>query len=244
MNSNQSISICSQVKNRFYQFKETFYENLDTINRYPNATWTIVDIGSNDGIEDFFAQFLSSYSQNNINYYRIIEDLPYSIPIAKNFSLRLSNGYFLFNLDIDNYIDDVIDNILSLDSIIGMRCLTIQKGVYGRLGCHSNQIKSVGGYDESFLPAGGHENDLISRLNLIGYEFKNIECKKKPIPNSKEETIKNFIDNHLCWEEMNKANSYKTKNNRYNKIINPNIKFTRASFIHNFKNKIQLSDEY
>jgi hypothetical protein len=227
-----------------YQFKETFYENLDTINKYPNVAWTIVDIDSNDGIEDFFAQFLSSYNQNNINYYRIIEDFPYSIPIAKNFSLRLSNGYFLFNLDIDNYLDDIIDIILSLNDTVGIRCNTMHKGVYGRLGCHSDSLKTVGGYDESFLPAGGHENDLIKRLSNIGYGLNHIECKKMPIPNSKEETVKNFIGNHLSWKEMNKVNFYKTKHNLYNKIINPNIKFTRASFIHNFKNKIELSNSY
>lgn len=244
MNNNPSISICSQIKNRFYQFKETFYENLDTINRYPNTTWTIVDIASNDGIENFFNTFLSSYNSYNINYFRIIEDIPYSIPIAKNFSLRLSNGYFLFNLDIDNYIDDAIDNILSLNNIMGIRCLTTNKGVYGRLGCHSSKIKSVGGYDESFLPAGGHENDLISRLNLTGYEFKNIECKKYPIQNSKQETIKNFTNIGLTWEQMNTINHNKKIHNINNKIIYPNIKFTKASFIHNFKNKIQLSDEY
>jgi hypothetical protein len=240
MNSNQSIVICSQVKNRFYQFKETFYENLNTINRYPNVTWTIVDIGSNDGIEEFFAQFLSSYNKNNMNYYRVIEDLPYSIPIAKNFSLRLSNGYFLFNLDIDNYLDDIIDIILSLDNTVGIRCNTIKQGVYGRIGCHSDRLKIIGGYDESFLPAGGHENDLIRRLYNIGYGLNHIECKKMPIQNSKEETVKNFIDNHLSWQEMNKINFYKTQNNSNNKIINPNNNFTKASFIHNFKNKIEL----
>jgi hypothetical protein len=244
MNSNQSINICSQVKNRFYQFKETFYENLDTINRYANVTWTIVDMDSNDGMKNFFSQFLSSYNQNNINYYRIIEDLPYSIPIAKNFSLRLSNGYFLFNLDIDNYLDDIIDTILLLDDMTGIRCTTKLKGVYGRLGCLSDKLKTIGGYDESFLPAGGHENDLINRLSNIGYNLKHIECKKLPIQNSKEETIKNFVKNNFTWEEMNNINSYKTQNNKHNKIINPNKNFTKACFIHNFQNKIQLSDEY
>jgi hypothetical protein len=240
------IGICTQIKNRLYQFKDTFYENIDTISKYDNINWTIVDIHSNDGIDNFLQNFLSSYQNNHIHYYKLIDTIDYSIPIAKNFSLRLSSNYdFLFNLDADNYIDNAIDNIIGLDNnFFGIKCSTKKVGVYGRLGIHSHALKIVGGYDETFLPAAGHENDLMSRLNLIGYNLKDYTCHKLPIQNSKYDTIKHTNHNNLTWQEMNKINFYKRKNNSYNKIINPNVKFTRASFIHNFKNKIELSNNY
>lgn len=239
-----TISICSQIKNRLYQFKQTFNHNLIEINKYNNVDWIIVDIQSDDGLDSFLKDFLSKYNKNNIHYYKILDDIPYSIPIAKNFSTRLSNSDFLFNLDIDNYIDNIIDNILFLKNNTGIKCNTIRKGVYGRIGCHSEYMKTIGGYDESFLPAAGHENDLINRLTNIGYDLQHIECQKLPIQNSKEETIKNFAKNNYTWEAMNKINSDKAQNNLANKIIYPNIKFTEAGFVHNFKNKIQLSNSY
>jgi hypothetical protein len=240
------ISICSQIKNRLYQFKDTFYENIETINKYKNISWTIVNINSDDGLDEFLYSFLKSYDKQNINYYKAMDLIDYSIPIAKNFSLRLSsNNDFLFNLDSDNYIDDAIDNILNINDLYqGVRCTTIRLGVYGRLGVHTKALKITGGYDETFLPAAGHENDLINRLNMIGYSLKHFDCKKLPIQNSKLDTIKYTKYNNISWETMNRINKEKTTYNKNNNIIYPNKIFTKASFIHNFDKIIELSYEY
>jgi hypothetical protein len=237
-----NITICTQIKNRFYQFEQTFNHNISIINKYDNVNWTIVDIQSNDGLENFFEQFLKSYDHNNINYYKIINNIDYSIPISKNFSLRLSTGHFLFNLDADNYLDGCVDKILSLDDNTGIQCSVFKKGIYGRIGAHSDKLKIVGGYDESFLPAGSHDIDLINRLTLIGYHCRHFKCQKLPVPNSKQDTIINFSNNTLSWDEMNNINKKKREINKKNKNIYPNKIFTNASFIHNFKNIIKLSD--
>ena len=80
-----NITICTQIKNRFYQFEQTFNHNISIINKYDNVNWTIVDIQSNDGLENFFEQFLKSYDHNNINYYKIINNvLPFAFEMIYN----------------------------------------------------------------------------------------------------------------------------------------------------------------
>jgi hypothetical protein len=243
----KKITICSQIKNRLHQFKDTFCENVETINKYDyDINWTIVDINSDDGLDSFLYDFLQKYNKTNINYYKLIDNIDYSIPIAKNFALRLSfNSNFLFNLDVDNYIDNAIDNILEIkENYHGMKCSTTRLGVYGRLGVHEKALKITGGYDETFLPAAGHENDLIYRLNMIGYSLQHYDCHKLPIQNSKVDTIKNTRHNNMSWEMMNKINQNKIIYNINNKIVSPNKTFTRASFIHNFIKKVELTNEY
>ena len=52
------ISYCSQIKNRFYQFKQTFYHNLEIIKNNKNTEWIIVDCDSSDDMSDFMNSLL------------------------------------------------------------------------------------------------------------------------------------------------------------------------------------------
>lgn len=230
------ISFCTQIKNRLYQFKQVFFDNLQEINNNPNTEWIIVDINSTDKLNDF----IKPYINNQIRYYQSMEQLSYSIPIAKNFSVRLSSGDYVFNLDADNYIDNVYNDII-YNQYIPIRCNEIQKGVFGRIGCLKTIFQQVGGYDESFYQAAYHENDLLNRCLMLGYDFKNIICKKYPIENSKLNTIKN-MNTSLTWLEMLQKNTDKAQHNQINQIINPNQYFTQCRFLFNFTDIIKLTN--
>lgn len=232
------ISICTQIKNRLHQFQDTFYKNLETINKYDNIEWVIVDINSTDTLKQFIKYNISP----KINYFECIDTINYSIPIAKNFAYRLTCGQYIFNLDADNFLGSVIDKIIELN-YSPIYCNKFGTGVYGRIGCNRDIIKMVGGYDESFLPAGHHEQDFMSRCNLINVYFTHVDADDLPLQNTKQDTIAN-IDTNISWYTMNDANKSKTKNNFENKIINPNIYFTKCNFIHNFNCLTKLEETF
>lgn len=233
------ISFCTQIKNRFHQFEQVFFDNLQNINmsKY-NIEWIIVDMNSDDGLNNFIKPYISQ----NISYYRPLEDIKYSIPIAKNFASRLSSGDYVFNLDADNYINNIDKDIVN-HNYIPIYCNKFLVGVFGRIGCKKDLFKAVGGYDESFYPAGYHENDFFNRCKLLGHNFKHIECDRLPLQNTKEETTKN-TNLMLSWQAMQNLNKAKGKFNQQNKIINPNLSFTECTFICNFNNTIQLGKNF
>jgi hypothetical protein len=154
----------------------------------------------------------------------------------------LSSGDYVFNLDIDNFICNAIDKIreMNYDSV---RCEIIRKGTFGRIGCAKTIFKSAGGYDESFLPAGHHEQDFLARCGALGFSFRHLEPKTMPIPNEKEDTVKN-MNLGISWEEMNKENQRKKRMNAIAKITNPNKRHRPGKFVRNFSEIIEMGEEF
>lgn len=233
------ISYCSQVKNRLHQFKQTFKTNFEHIKSNKNTEWIIVDCDSSD---DLYNYIKNIGHMDRVHYYRTLDYNTYSIPVAKNFSIRLSSGDYVFNLDIDNYIGEATNQIMSVGCDTGICCKVFKKGVYGRIGCSREVFNLVGGNDEYFLPAGKHDTDFMARCNLINYKFQHMLCDVKPILNSKADTIVNMNSN-LDWKEMNVLNGEKMKYNIQNNIFCPNQKFTSCELEYNFEKIITLSEE-
>jgi glycosyltransferase involved in cell wall biosynthesis len=236
------ISYCSQIKNRFHQFSQTFSHNLDKIQRHQNTEWVIVDCGSDDGVQEFMREFTASGVEPRIHYYSTVNYDSYSIPIAKNFSARLSSGDYIFNLDVDNFISDATETIMEKGEDVGIYCNVFKLGVYGRLGCSRRIFGKVGGYNESFFPAGKHETDLRLRCSdLLGCRFEDVPCKVPAILNSKEDTIKH-TKSSMSWKTMNFINECKMKMSLAEKDYHPNRKFTGCEFIKDFGEKTFLEE--
>ena len=232
------ISVCSQIKNRLYQFSKTFLKNAETLEKYQDVEWVIVDCGSTDGLSEYIGEYLEKYSF--IKYYQAI-NFKYSIPIAKNFSVRFSTGDYVFNLDCDNYLDDIIDEIDSTDQ--GIHCHEYLKGTHGIIGMSKEIFLKIGGYDENFYPAGVHDNDIMLRANYLNYKFKSIPSITSPVSNTKVDTVKYFND--IDWETMVKYNEIIMRYNEKKKILNPNNDiFTPCSFIYNLKDAIEKTNEF
>jgi predicted glycosyltransferase involved in capsule biosynthesis len=232
------ISYCSQVKNRFYQFQQTFKNNLEHLISNKDTEWIIVDCDSTDGL---YEHIRALGPIDRFYYYKALNFYSYSIPIAKNFSARLCSGDYIFNLDIDNYIGDSTSQIKQA-KFGGICCNVFKKGIYGRIGCSREIFYKVGGYDESFLPAGKHDTDFMERCKSLNYTFKHVICRDNPILNSKLETTIN-MDTTLDWKSMNLSNGEKMKYNLDNKIFCPNVKFTSCEFEYNFNQTIKLSED-
>lgn len=232
------ISICSQIKNRLYQFSKTFLKNIEPLEKHQDVEWIIVDCGSSDRLCDYVEEYLGKY--NFIKYYQAL-NFKYSIPIAKNFAARLSTGDYVFNLDCDNYLDNIIDEIKSTDQ--GVYCNEYLKGTHGRIGMSKEMFIKLGGYDENLYPAGIHDNDIMLRAKYLDYKFKNIPNITPSIPNTKKDTIKDFGE--MDWETMIKYNEVIMKYNEKKKIINSNNGiFTACSFVLNLKEAVEKTNEF
>lgn len=234
-----TISYYSQVKNRLHQFKQTAKINLEHIKNNPETEWIIVDCNSKDG---FYEYMYDLGSIDRVHYYKTLNYDRYSIPVAKNFAARLSSGRYIFNLDIDNYIGNASHQITDLGLNMGVCCNVFKKGIYGRIGCSKKIFNKVGGYDESFLPAGKHDMDFMARCEILDYKFKHIKCSIPPVLNSKIDTVINS-NSEIDWDTMNFLNGKKMNYNITNGIYSPNKKFTSCTFEYNFTKKITLSEE-
>lgn len=232
------ISICSQVKNRRHQLEKTIKMNAKYLEKTPEMEWVIVDMGSKDGVDELVKDNMCE----RLHYYRLIGEAPYSIPISKNFAARLSSGDYVFNLDIDNFICDIGDQIKRV-GYEGVFCEMWFLGVFGRIGCRKDMFKKVGGYDESFLPAGHHEIDFMNRCRLAGCNFQHIRPGLLAIKNDKEETTRN-MQVQMSWSEMNEENERKTRRNAEEGVINPNNKHAKGTFLYNFEKIVELGEEF
>ena len=234
------ISICSQIKNRLYQFSKTFPKNIETLKNSRDIEWIIVDCESSDGLDQYLKEYLIQY--DFLKYYRTINyNEDYSIPVAKNFAARLSSGDYLFNLDTDNFLDNIIDEIRSTDK--GVHCSEYLKGTHGRIGMSREVFVKLGGYDENFYPAGVHDNDIMLRAKYLDYSFKDVPNITPAIYNNKDDTVKNF--NKLNWEKMREYNEIIMLYNEKKKVLNPNLNNHKScSFELNFKENIEKTNEF
>jgi predicted glycosyltransferase involved in capsule biosynthesis len=234
------ISICTQIKNRLVQFEQTFIKNLEIIEKNTDIEWVIVDYNSTDGLSKYIKNYVEKF--NFIKYYAAVECVQkYSIPVAKNFAARLSSGEFLFNLDCDNFLDNIIEEIRATDQ--GVFCHEYQKGTYGRIGLHKNIFVKIGGYDENFYPAAVHDNDLILRAKYLNYNFKNVPSISDAISNDKFDTVR-YLEN-ISYEKMKEYNEIIMKYNEKKKILNPNNDiFTPCYFVLNFKHYVKKTNRF
>jgi hypothetical protein len=223
------ISFYSQVKNRYSQLEQTIHYNLEQISKNKNTEWVIVDAGSNDGCVGLIKDNL--LGKERTSFYQALDFYDYSQPIFKNFAARLTSGDYIFNLDIDNFID--MKSIKDLSK--GTICSTQERrGCHGRIGCSREIFQKVGGYNESLHPAGCQDLDLISRCQMIGYEFIEHIPSIMPIQNTKEETIKNINNPYgLTWDQINELNKEIMNKNIREKNFCPNKKFSPCKFLYN-----------
>lgn len=57
MNPLQTISFCITCRNRLWQLRQSLPDNLPAISTHPNIELTLVDFGSNDGLDEWVWQY-------------------------------------------------------------------------------------------------------------------------------------------------------------------------------------------
>jgi hypothetical protein len=132
---------------------------------------------------------------SRVVYVRERSGRSWHISIAKNVAHRVAKGAILVNLDCDNYVSDAIE-VIRRYFRTGCRLLHLWSGVhgdgtYGRIALLKSLFRQLGGYDESFLPMGYQDTDLLHRAVAIGVPLIHYRSPREvALKNSKAESIR------------------------------------------------------
>jgi len=159
---------------RLFQLEQTLPANLIRTAGFDDVEFAILNYNSPDGLHMWMQAHMMKYIRSGrIRYALNPEPTQFHSSKAKNQAHRLATGDILINLDSDNFIGDSYELIAETFHQSKAVCLQMyggscRDGTFGRIGIHSDYFYALGGYDESFLPMGGQDVDLIHRAKAFG----------------------------------------------------------------------------
>lgn len=220
-----SISFCISHKSRLHQLKQTLPVNLKHL---PNDCEVV--ISNLDGTKQLLEWAASSLQEfilsDQLKIFDVSNISVWSSPIAKNIAHRIAGGQYLFNLDADNFVDPKDIQLIRQAAQQNAACMQWSgswiDGSFGRIGLPNETFKIIGGYDDTLLPMGAQDLDLIKRLAALGVEVLDFKGPTKAaLVNDFSAKVGNIIqhkgrDPESLWEEMNRINiqiiEFKLKN--------------------------------
>jgi hypothetical protein len=219
MQPRKKISFCTTSRNRLWQLKETLANNVSHLG--DECEITLVDYGSADGMSDWvWKNFEESIKAGKLNFFEVRNEVRWNVSRAKNLAHRLSNGTYLFNLDADNFITPAdirfIDDSRARNRPCHQWTEVFRDGSFGRIGVPRDLFFELGGYDESLLPMGGQDMDLIERIEALGWIVARSPLAGCPaVKNNFEDKVREFNPSPenaaALYETVNKLNIQKTK---------------------------------
>lgn len=210
----KSLSLCITCCNRLWQLKQTLPVNLSLYGDYDNVQFILLNCNSKDGLDDYIKndEYINKFiSSGKLIYARDTRNKYYSSPLAKNISHRLAENNILFNLDCDQYVDNVVEYVLGYewtdDMFMHLHNRPAQHGSWGRIVIPQKLFYNMGGYDESFYPMAYQDCDIMRRMVARGIKkhIAQVDQKYVSIPNELEQKTVN-TGCYLDWGTMREFN--------------------------------------
>ena len=242
---NASVSFCTLCKGRIGYLEKTLPANLVQIQEL-DAELVLLDYRSDDGLPDWVKKTFRNYIDRGVlQFIELQSDIPFSIPIGKNFAHRLGIKQFLINLDADNFIGDLWKQAQRATANEFIACDEFGRGTFGRIGFWRQSLEMLGGYDEALQPAGHQDFDLINRALHLGMRKKSVPASIPAIQNSKVETLKYMSGGGQAeWIKMERRNAETSRNNLLQGKLRANVSgWTSARFRKNFSENITLTKQ-
>ncbi len=220
------ISFCTTCCFREKQLQRVLLRNAEIVARNSHVEWIIVHYLSGE-IEPSIFESLKFFS-NRVVYVGILDKLDWHVSFAKNLAHKVGVGDILVNIDCDNFIDDsvtVIDHFFSR----GCRALHMWSGIgrdgtCGRIALKSDLFFALGGYDESFLPMGYQDLDLLARARAMNVPVLWSPCKPQvAIKNTKRQSVEHCASQGVVWESYDNANRLRSMENIGNGRLRANV---------------------
>jgi hypothetical protein len=232
----KKLSFVMALMNRFHQIEQTLLKNLeDNWKDRDDVEFILMDINSKDGFREWLqSQNLEKYTE--CDYLRCYEtDIlsEWHASIGKNTATHQAKGTIVVTLDCDNFTGYrggkfVIDHFEKNDynCVIHQFDWNPKNGNFGRIALTKKKFDEIGGYDQSLLPMGYQDWDIIKRAEASGCKYVNPTDAlfNRAIENEggKELSMANQKDDHkkMGWTEMNRINKLKCHINLYqNKLL-------------------------
>jgi glycosyltransferase involved in cell wall biosynthesis len=205
----KTLSFCTTCQNRLWQLKETLPQNLLSISDEHEIV--LVDYGSTDGLRNWIWSNYRNYIENKkLVFFEVENEVRWNVARAKNLAHRLASGDYLFNLDADNFVMPSDISIIEKSRGLKLHCWqfsgSLPDGSYGRIGIPKKVFNEIGGYDETLLPMGGQDWDLLRRLESIQKRVRLSPPARSAIPNSSYDKVKELI--HPDADEKKSVEAY------------------------------------
>ena len=205
---NKSISFCTTCSNRLWQIKETLQKNLESLN--DEHELVLVDYGSSDGLSDWvWSNFKNHIENSKLVFFEVKNEVRWNMARAKNLAHRLASGEYLFNLDADNFATRADIELIAAAKHANLYCWqwsgSKTDGSPGRIGVPRKIFSWLGGYDETLLPMGGQDIDLLNRLNMTAKGIRLKPPELLAIQNSIGDKIREISPSTCGNEEQRKT---------------------------------------
>lgn len=209
----KSISFCTTCRNRLWQLKETLPQNLESTGE--DHEIVLVDYGSTDGLGEWIWNNFKYHIENGrLVFFEVRNDVRWNIARAKNLAHRLASGDYLFNLDADNFVTKPDIIIIEKARSLGAHCWqysgTVPDGSCGRIGVPKRVFDEIGGYDETLLPMGGQDVDILNRLATIRKIAHLPPPARMAIQNTLREKVSGLVQTET--EDKKVEETYKVSN--------------------------------
>lgn len=209
------ISFCVTSRNRLWQIKKTLERNLSLIG---NHEISLVNYGCEQNLDSFVDNFRSFIDVGSLRYFSAKGISQFHMAKSKNLSHRIATGDILFNLDGDNYLSiDMIQKTVDLFQRYPCAIMhaayadgSTKFGTCGRIALHRQNFYHLGGYDESLLPMGAQDTNLIERGIYCGLPYFLIPCDSDmPVANSiNDKAIVSKASHANNYDDMNHQSKY------------------------------------
>ena len=229
----KKLSFVMALMNRSHQIEQTLIQNLeDNWDDRNDVEFVLMDVNSKDGFRNWIRkQELEKYTEvGYLRYFEVDSIDKWHASIGKNTAIHQAVGKIVVTLDCDNFTGYRGGRFLitqfkkhDYNCVIHQYDGNPQNGNFGRISMTKKNFNEIGGYDQSFLPMGYQDWDIIKRAEATGCTYVNLKDSEfnHAIENEgkKELSMANTKDEHkkLGWVEMNRINKLKCHHNLYNK---------------------------
>jgi glycosyltransferase involved in cell wall biosynthesis len=206
------ISFCTTCRNRLWQLRETLPKNLDSLDGRQEIV--LVDYGSTDGLSDWiWINFKSYIDAKKLVFFEVKNEVRWNVARAKNLAHRLASGNYLFNLDADNFIHP--QDFIWIEKAIemGLHCHQWSgkwgDGSFGRIGISRELFLKIGGYDETLLPMGAQDVDILHRLVALKHSRARLPAPQlAAIQNTERDKIKELVSGEAESKDVDNIYEY------------------------------------
>jgi hypothetical protein len=229
----KKLTFVMALMNRYHQIEQTLLKNLeDNWEDRDDVEFVLMDISSEDGFRDWIRnQDLKKYTEcGYLRYYETDILNEWHASIGKNTATHQARGTIVVTLDCDNFTGYrggrfVITQFEQNDynCVVHQFDWNPQNGNFGRIALTKEKFNEIGGYDQSLLPMGYQDWDIIKRAEASRCKYINPTDEEfnRAIVNEggKELSMANQKDEHkkMGWIEMNRINKLKCHINLYKK---------------------------
>lgn len=180
-----TVSFCITCRNRMWQIEQTLPQNLkDNYANRKNVEFILVNFASEDGLDEWVREnFREELRSGYLKYYYSDKMGPWHMSVAKNTAHMLATKEVVVNLDCDNFTGpDGGREAARLLNKYGRNRSFLRfcnnadatDGSYGRVVVLKKIFMQMGGYDETFLPYGGEDDDFMCRLRAKGLRHRDV----------------------------------------------------------------------